>query len=165
MWYCLNSFGTTKGGNYHLPSVPCTYFRGDCFQSVWWKDELYLKFRRNFCRFKDEIYGRKVGLCIIFHVPSGGQNYPVFCFDRVTFLSSCVAANLLYAWCFWIIHSGNQMRSRLRIDTKIHAMNLKHSKESPNQLLWSPYFAWKFSSCPWSIFHAILLWLETSSHL
>ena len=30
-------------------------FRRDRFRSVWWKHKFYLKFRRNVCRFKDEV--------------------------------------------------------------------------------------------------------------
>ena len=44
---------------------------------------------------------------------ANGLNYSVISvrFDHVTFLSSYVTPFLLCAWCFLIIHFGNQTRS------------------------------------------------------
>ena len=41
-------------------------FWGDCFRSVWWKHEFYLKFRRNVCLWMR--CGGKVGLSVISHL-------------------------------------------------------------------------------------------------
>ena len=57
-------------------------------------------------------------------------------FDPFTFFSSCIAAYVLYAGCFWIIHFGSQRMSRFGIEicSKSTLLYCKHSKE-PNWLL------------------------------